>query len=88
MNMGIALSSYLKGGCSQVGVGLFSQVTSSRTGGNSLKLHQGKFRSDIMKNFCTKRVVKHWNRLPREAVESPSLEASKRCVHVAFEDMV
>ncbi|KFV93005.1 hypothetical protein N327_06581, partial [Fulmarus glacialis] len=44
---------------------------------NGFKLKEGRFRLDIRKKFFTMRVVKHWHRLPREAVDAPSLETLK-----------
>jgi len=69
-------------------VSVSSQVARDRTKGNSLKLCQGRFRSDIRKKFFTERVLEHWNRLPRKELESSSLEVFRRCVDMARRDMV
>ncbi|KFR12156.1 hypothetical protein N306_10946, partial [Opisthocomus hoazin] len=55
---------------------------------NGFKLKEGRFRLDIRKKFFTMRVVKHLHRLPREAVDAPSLEVFKARLDGALSKMV
>jgi len=68
---------YLKRACKKDGDKPFITVCCDRTRGNVFKLKEGRFRLDIRKKFFTVKVVKHWHRLPREAVDAPSLQAFK-----------
>jgi len=79
---------YLKGACKKAGEGLFTSACSDRARGNGFKLKEGRFRLDIRKKFFTVRVVRCWNRLPREAVDAPCLEVFKVRLDEALSNLV
>jgi len=79
---------YLKGACRKDGNRLFSRASCDRTRSNGFKRSEGRFRLDVRKTFFTMRVVKHWNRLPVEVVEAPSLETFKVRLDGALSNLV
>ena len=78
---------HLKGTYRKAGEGPFIRVGSDRMRGNGLNLEEGRFRLHIRKKFFTMRVARHWNRLPREVVDAPSLEAFKGQAGWGFEQL-
>ncbi|KFZ64710.1 hypothetical protein N321_06360, partial [Antrostomus carolinensis] len=55
---------------------------------NGFKLMEGRFRLDIRKKFFTVRVVRHWNRLPKEGVDAPSLGVFQARLDEALSNLV
>ena len=55
---------------------------------SGFKQKEGRFRLDIRKKFFPVRVVRHWHRLPREAVDAPSLEVFKARLDGALSNLV
>ncbi|PKU42153.1 rna-directed dna polymerase from mobile element jockey-like [Limosa lapponica baueri] len=84
----IAAYQYLKGAYRRAGEGLFVRKCSDRTRGNRFKLEEGRFRLDPRRKFFLVRLVKHWNRLPREVVDAPSLEVFKASLDGALSNLV
>ncbi|KFR02775.1 hypothetical protein Y956_06360, partial [Nipponia nippon] len=84
----IAAFQYLKGAYKTDGDKLLSRACCNRTRGNGFKLKEGRFRLDIRKKFFTMRVVRQWNRLPREVVGAPSLETFKVRLDGALSNLI
>jgi len=84
----IAAFQYQKGAYKTDEDRLFSKTCCDRARGNGFKLKQCRFGLDIRKTFFTMRVVKHWNRLPREVVEAQSLETFKARLDSTLSNLV
>ncbi|KFQ54805.1 hypothetical protein N334_04817, partial [Pelecanus crispus] len=84
----IAAFQYLKGAYRKDGGNLFSKACCDRTRSNGFKLKEGRFRLGIRKKLFTIKVVRHWNKLPRDVVEAPSLETFKIRLDGALSNLI
>ena len=84
----IAAFQYLKEVYRKDGEGLFSRECSDRTRGSGFKLNGGGFRLDTRKKSFIVRVARHWNSLPREVVDAPSLETFRVRLDVALSKLI
>jgi len=55
---------------------------------HGFKVKEGRFRLDVRNNFFSMRVVKHWHKMPREAVDAPSLEVFQARLDGALSNLV
>ena len=79
---------HLKRGYKKEGDRVFSRVCGDRTKGKGFKLKEERFRLDVRGKFFTRRVVRCWNRLPREVVDAPSLEVFEARLDEALGNLV
>ena len=79
---------YLWRGCQEDRTWLFTAVHGGRVRDNCHQLKQGKFKLHIGKIFLTMRAIEQWNKLPSEAVQSPSLEVFKRRLDKVLSSLV
>ncbi|KAK4824902.1 hypothetical protein QYF61_021417 [Mycteria americana] len=84
----IAAVQYLKGAYKKDRDKLFSRACCNSTRGNGFKLKEGRFRLNTRKTFFMMKVVKHWNRLPREVVDAPFLETFKVRLDGALSNLI
>ena len=84
----IAAFQYLKEAHRKTGDRLFRRACSDSRRGNDFKVEEDRFILDIRKKFFTVRVVGHWNMLPREVVNAPSLEPFKARLDGALSNLV
>jgi len=79
---------YLKLPYKKAGEVFFTRACGDKTSSNQFKLKESRFRLDIGKKFFTMRVVRHWNRFPREVMCIPSLEAFRAMLDGALSNLV